>query len=858
MNTVDRIPDKRKYIIENFGKAMQEGWIEVYYQPIIRGSSGRVCGEEALVRWDDPVFGIMNPIEFIPILEAVNLIDRLDLYVLEQVIAKLEKFEEIGLYRVVHSINFSQIDFYSSDIVSEVKQRVEVSSIPPSLIAIDVIESICGTKDANILSKLKEFHESGFQVWMDNYGNGDFAPILLQQTHFDLLKINMGLVSQLRVSKEARVITTELVRMAMGLGIEVAAEGVEGEEEVEFLGEIGCVKLQGFYYCKPLSLTEILKRYENGNQRIGFENPDERDYYTAVGHVNLYDLAFTNKDNEGAVDYFDTLPMAILQVNSEEISLLRCNANYRKFCYANFTKQRGVSTYYFKDSLKSIGSYAMTAVRQCGIDGKRAIIDERTRNGKMVQLLIDKISENPVTGMSAVAVVILSVTDTPDKADDLNYNYIARALAEDYLKLYFVDMEKDEFTEFVSDGKNRDVKVIAHGNKFFDQPEELGYYFIYREDRPRFIDNFTKERIINDLNEYGKYTITYRTLMDGDPKYVNMKAVRVRTDNKHIIIGISDVDAQTREQEAFERIKEERITFNRITALSSDFLSIYTVDPNTGFYEQFKTSEPYQKYELDPEGKDFFKEARENVKDIIYKDDLEGFMSVFTKEHIMEVIKQRRLFSYIYRLVLEDKPTYVALKAAVVEELDGPQLIIGLVNVDEQIRREKEYAEKVTEAVDMAIRDALTGVKNKHAYAVAEEEFNVRIEEGIASEFAVVVCDLNGLKDINDNYGHQTGDEFIKAGCKIICDVFAHSPVYRIGGDEFVAIAQGTDYGSLDSLLEKMEKINSRNAKKKEVTIAVGVSRYVGQKEMREIFDEADAKMYINKKRMKNGEARHY
>ena len=140
----------------------------------------------------------------------------------------------------------------------------------------------------------------------------------------------MGLVSQLRVSKEARVITTELVRMAMGLGIEVAAEGVEGEEEVEFLSEIGCVKLQGFYYCKPVSLTEILKRYENGNRRIGFENPDERDYYTAVGHVSLYDLAFTNKDNEGLVDYFDTLPMAILQVNSEEISLLRCNANYRK------------------------------------------------------------------------------------------------------------------------------------------------------------------------------------------------------------------------------------------------------------------------------------------------------------------------------------------------------------------------------------------------------------------------------------------------------------------------------------------------------------------------------------------------
>ncbi|CBK73038.1 FOG: EAL domain [Butyrivibrio fibrisolvens 16/4] len=123
MNTEERIPDKRKYLLENFGRAIQEGWIEVYYQPIIRSSSGRVCGEEALVRWDDPILGILNPAEFIPILESVNLIDRLDLYVLEQVIKKLELLKERGIYTVIHSVNFSQIDFFSVDIVDEVKKE---------------------------------------------------------------------------------------------------------------------------------------------------------------------------------------------------------------------------------------------------------------------------------------------------------------------------------------------------------------------------------------------------------------------------------------------------------------------------------------------------------------------------------------------------------------------------------------------------------------------------------------------------------------------------------------------------------------------------------------------------------------
>ena len=181
--------DKRKYILENFGRAMQENWIDVYYQPIIRTSSGRVCGEEALVRWDDPIFGVMNPDDFVPILEAVNLIDRLDLYVLEQCLAKIKRFRELGMYTVVHSINLSQIDFFSGDIVGEVKNKVEESGVSPSLIAIDISEKIC-VNNEQIVAQLEKFKDAGFKVWMDDYGCGDFAPVLLQKIQFDILKIN--------------------------------------------------------------------------------------------------------------------------------------------------------------------------------------------------------------------------------------------------------------------------------------------------------------------------------------------------------------------------------------------------------------------------------------------------------------------------------------------------------------------------------------------------------------------------------------------------------------------------------------------------------------------------------------------
>ena len=851
MNTEERIPDKRKYLLENFGRAIQEGWIEVYYQPIIRSSSGRVCGEEALVRWDDPILGILNPAEFIPILESVNLIDRLDLYVLEQVIKKLELLKEKGIYTVIHSVNFSQIDFFSVDIVDEVKKRVEVSNIPPSLIAIDVTENAVGSRNEMVLSKLEQFHQLGFKIWMDNYGGGDLAPIMLQQVHFDLVKIDMGLVQRLRENKAARVVATELSKLAMGLGINVAAEGVEDSDTVMFLNEIGCSNLQGFYFCKPISLAELLTRYENGTQ-IGFENPDEMEYYDTIGKTSLYDLSFAN-NNEGEVtDYFDTLPMAIFQVDEEEIRLIRCNGNFSKFFYANYTGISGSVSFKFKDAENHVGFSALKAMKRCAKEGKREIIDERTMAGRTIQLFLQKLTDNPVTKTSAVAAVVLSVKDRPNTGDDLTYNYIANALAEDYIRLFFVNLESNEYVEYAADGKNRDLKVAKSGPDFFEAALKRNLEFVYKEDKKRFKNDFSKEKVIKDINKYGKYNITYRAMLNGVPTYVNLKAIRVRTDNYHILVGVTDVDGQMRQQEAYERIKEEHLAYNRITALAGNFISIYTVNPENNHYSLFKTTERFQKIDLESEGDDFFEETRKNCLQVVYKEDLEYFLDVFTKENIMDTIEKNGFFSITYRLCLEPEvPTYISLRGTIIEELDGPMLLMGLVNVDDEIKREIKLESSLSAAEEKAKRDALTGVKNKNAYTATEEEYNKHISDGSAGDFAIVVCDLNGLKEVNDTHGHQMGDLYIQEGCKIICNIFSHSPVFRVGGDEFAVLVRGLDYENIDKLMKSMDDINAKNKKEGKVTIAVGICKSDGKMLMGEIFDEADAKMYLNKKHMK-------
>ena len=175
-------------------------------------------------------------------------------------------------------------------------------------------------------------------------------------------------------SERGRIILTELIKMAIGLGIDTVAKGVATEEQVSFLKEIGCTKLQGNYYCKPITSDQILERYEKGIQ-IGFENPAESDYYASLGRINLYDMTvIANKDMESFDNYFNTVPMAIMETKSDKMKITRCNSSYRDFMERSFGVMM-VGVEVSADSFKSgVGQYQSVHGIQCfkGLRGPRA------------------------------------------------------------------------------------------------------------------------------------------------------------------------------------------------------------------------------------------------------------------------------------------------------------------------------------------------------------------------------------------------------------------------------------------------------------------------------------------------------
>ncbi|MBE5914461.1 MAG: GGDEF domain-containing protein [Pseudobutyrivibrio ruminis] len=843
--------DKNKYIVDNIDRALSEGWIEVYYQPIIRTSNGRVCGEEALVRWEDPVFGMLNPIDFVPAVEAVNKVHLLDLFVLERTLEKMEEQLKRGLFVVPTSVNLSQVDFYTCDVVDEIATRVEKSKISKHMIAVSVSEDSINLGDNFILSQLEQLQELGFQIWLDDYGSGDAAPAVLQLMHFDLLKINIFFVRQIANSESARIILTEFVRMAMSLGMETVVEGVESAEQVDFLNEIGCSRMQGFYYCKPISVSQVLERYEKGLE-IGFENPKETDYYASIGKINLYDISFARKNGD-LDNYFDTFPVAIVESNDDVIKIIRENHAFRNFLYSNSGIEGRDFIYKVKENAKeSAGEYTVNAIRKCARDGKRVIFDDRTRHKKTIQLLLQRVAVNPVTKVAAVAVVILQIGEKINQADTLTYNYIARALSEDYINLFYVNMDTDEFVEYNPDGLNRDVSVEKKGTDFFNKTLKSFFSRIYSEDLDMMNKSFTKDKIIKSLKNNGTFSITYRRIVNGEPIYVNLKAVKVREDDNYILIGVNNVDDQMKQREAMEKIKEERKAYSRIMALSGEFINIYSVDPVTNNYVSYNSSEEYGKLNLAMKGEDFFEETARNVWHTFHPDDIKDFLKVFDKKTVLKRIEEDGIFVYKYRVIVEKQVVHWCLRATLIQEDNEARLLVGVMNIEKQVIQEREYATSLIEAEERATKDQLTGVKNKRAYVDEEDHLNTQIQAEVEVKFAIIVCDLNGLKQVNDNQGHQAGDDYIKEGCMILCDAFARSPVYRIGGDEFVAIAQGKDYEMIENRLGKIDRANKRNDKANSVTMAVGWAKFGPEDRfVSDVFDRADSAMYENKKKMK-------
>ena len=434
----------------------------------------------------------------------------------------------------------------------------------------------------------------------------------------------------------------------------------------------------------------------------------------------------------------------------------------------------------------------------------------------------------------------------------LVYTRIAQTLARSYTDLFYVNLETEEYIEYVPDKETGVLKETREGKNFFTDCFNVAENSIYSKDRDSFEEAMQRDNLLDNLKNNKTFIKTFRRVTYDGPKYVTMKISLMEEDERFIIVGITDVDEQMRKQKLAERLIEESTAYNRLKSLVGEFLSIYIVVPETGLYRTYSSTADFDKLNVPSEGLDFFGKSRELIGSVIYEDDLERFLSLFTEEGVLSEVEKNGIFSLTYRIVLDGNPVYVQLKAAMVEEAEGRRLIVGVNDIDSHIRQEEEYAKRLEQAQIKASRDALTGVRNRHAYLDAEEHLDRLIAEHINPEFAITIFDINDLKTINDSEGHKAGDQYLRDACKIICDIFKHSQVFRVGGDEFAVISQNEDYHDIDELVEKVNAHNQKAIRNGGIVIACGTAKHENEEFTSLVFERADQNMYDNKSKLKN------
>lgn len=247
---------EESYFLNNFSRAMTEGWLTAYFHPICSAKDGKTASYEALARWQDPEKGLVSPAAFIPVIEKHYLTYYSDMYMLWEVVAKLRQWKERGLDLKPVSVNLAHEDFEMPNLVEKINNLVTGAGLSRSLIKIEITERDLSNNTSRLKEQIDQLRSYGFEVWMDDFGSGYSSLNALNDYSFDLVKIDMVFVRHLDDGQLNRLLIPEIAKVAHKLGLKVLAEGVETEEQRDFLREAGCDLLQGFLFSKPVELDE--------------------------------------------------------------------------------------------------------------------------------------------------------------------------------------------------------------------------------------------------------------------------------------------------------------------------------------------------------------------------------------------------------------------------------------------------------------------------------------------------------------------------------------------------------------------------------------------------------------------------
>lgn len=458
-----------------------------------------------------------------------------------------------------------------------------------------------------------------------------------------------------------------------------------------------------------------------------------------------------------------------------------------------------------------------------------------------------------VIGLMVGTCMIHSYVEAGERKEKKIQDYIASVMAEDYEAIYYFDIESGEYLEFARSKEYEPLNFAKSGKNFYNDLLKNAEKKIYPEDKEYATTFFTKEAMKSNIEGKRSFSFKFRVMVKEEPRcylFTYMWA----GDGQHIILYEKDIEYELQAEKERTENQEKTVTFSQIAeSLASNYDAIYYVNVVNSSFVGYEVNNIYGQLEIGEVGADFYNDCYENIPKLIHEQDRESLVEFINRDSLLSTLNTHKSTSINYRIISGGKSQYTRMTAR--KSSDGTHFIIGVENINEEIQREKQHLKELKTEKELARRDELTGVKNKNAYKELEESIQGNMDNGMDYlPYGLIVCDANNLKKINDTMGHAAGDEYIKACAKLLCNIFVHSPVFRVGGDEFTVFLRGDDYYNKEELVDKLRSQVLENQKScSGPVLASGVGIYQPGKDLvvNDVFERADKEMYENKQMLK-------
>jgi len=827
---------------------LNKGDFEIYYQPVFSMTEERPIYAEALLRWNRKKGQKLSAAEFIPAVEKNGCLKDLDIYVLEKVCRQMQIWKNDACPLLPVSVNISKAGIFDIDLCEEMVALTEKYGIDHSLLNIEITGTGYEYDPELLQKKIKALKNAGFSVIIDDFGNGSSSLKMLKDIPFDILKIDRELFGEFETDEKVAGILTSVMRMAKWLSISVITEGVESENQRQFLKNIGCSMMQGYYFLRPVpadKFMEYVKKNKNKHRKDGETGILTFDAGSILDNDVIMNMIY-HKFMEG---------VGIYEVIGDKLRIIRVNEGYcRMFGYDPKAMPEGADNVYLMAHEDYRGILMEECQKIAREKGERQFeFLRKTGYGKYLWVwaggtYIGMKNDHPVICflLRDITRYVESQKQAEIKVSKQRELYM-KLMEDTNIGIFEIDIEKDELVIYMKmpDGQRKDFIIKGIVSEQGDLSDDNIIMKKISPENKNIFNEIIKAAEKSDQNGEFEYRADYYG--DGYKWYRSYYESVFDQEKSKVTNIIGRTVSIEKEKEMERRLKQEKAYR---AAVFKEMLVVYemdiTLDISVPMYRNQKRAGEYFPFNYYTD----FEKSRDYIHSEDFEDVKKCFQAAFSgellKKGIEDVKKKYRIKDRKDNFMWIEMTAHMFIE----ETTENLKAIVYIEEIDEEKR-------KVDKLENKAQIDAVSRIYNR---GTTEEKINNALEKrDEGCQHTLFIVDIDDFKVVNDTFGHLAGDDILRKIGEIFKGIFRKTDIVgRIGGDEFAVLMTNvtSDRQITDRMKLVMGEIHGLPAKMGigiNVSVSVGITRSVAEdKEFDDMYKRADLAMYEAKTKGKD------